>query len=121
MGKHRKHYIPEEKVAIIRPHLVEKVLVSDLCQEQKLQPRVFYRWLKEFFENGTAASRKESEGARKHDKERIAAPEAKLKTKNEHQSLKRECIRPGVPLSLEDARRLMAGYIDHYNRVRLSF
>jgi len=35
------------------------------------------------------------------------------------QSLKRECIRPGVPLSLEDARRLASGYIDYYNQVRL--
>ncbi len=83
MVKHRKHYTPEEKVGIIRRHLVEKVPVSDLWQEQKLQPTVFYRWLKEFFVNGAAAFRKESEGERKHDKERIAALEAKLKTKNE--------------------------------------
>jgi hypothetical protein len=34
--------------------------------------------------------------------------------------LKGECIRPGTPLSLEDARRLMAGYIEHYNNVRLN-
>jgi transposase-like protein len=52
MIKHRKHYTPEEKVSILCRHLVEKVPVSDLCQEQKLQPTVFYRWLKEFFENG---------------------------------------------------------------------
>ena len=31
-----------------------------------------------------------------------------------------ECIRPGTPLSLEDARRLVAGYIEHYNNVRLN-
>lgn len=42
MVKHRKHYTSEEKVSIIRRHLVEKVPVSDLCQEQKLQPTVFY-------------------------------------------------------------------------------
>jgi len=31
-------------------------------------------------------------------------------------SLKGECIRPGTPLSLEDARRLVEGYVEHYNK-----
>jgi transposase-like protein len=83
MSNHRKHYTPEEKVIIIRRHLIEKVPVSDLCEQQKLQPTVFYRWVKEFFENGPAAFRKHSDGESKHDKERIATLEAKLKTKNE--------------------------------------
>jgi len=83
MSKHRKHYTPEEKVSIIRRHLIEKIPVSDLCQEQKLQPTVFYRWLKEFFENGAATFRTQSDRESKHDKERIAALEEKLKAKNE--------------------------------------
>ena len=33
--------------------------------------------------------------------------------------IKNECIRPGVPLSLDDARRIVGKYIDHYNDVRL--
>src|SRR5207237_2160893 len=36
-------------------HLLDKVPVSDLCDELGLQPTVFYRWQKEFFENGAAA------------------------------------------------------------------
>ena len=36
-----------------------------------------------------------------------------------HKSLKRECIRPLTPLTLEDARRLIGNYVDHYNTVRL--
>lgn len=36
-----------------------------------------------------------------------------------HQSLKAECVRPRVPLSIEEARRLVTEYVDHYNRVRL--
>lgn len=31
-----------------------------------------------------------------------------------------ECIRPGTPFSLEDERRLMQGYLEHYNNVRLN-
>ena len=37
-----------------------------------------------------------------------------------HKSLKGECIRPGTPLSLDDARRLVSGYVDHFNNVRLN-
>jgi transposase-like protein len=51
MKKQRKHYTPEEKVAILRRHLVEGVSISDLSDELGLQPTVFYRWQKEFFEN----------------------------------------------------------------------
>src|SRR5438105_11310899 len=55
MRKERKHYTGEEKVAILRRHLLDKVPVSDLCDELGLQPTVLYRWQKEFFENGAAA------------------------------------------------------------------
>jgi hypothetical protein len=34
--------------------------------------------------------------------------------------LRFECIRPGTPLSLEDARRLVKGYAEHYENVRLN-
>jgi putative transposase len=34
-------------------------------------------------------------------------------------TLKRECIRPNTPLSLEDARRLVTRFVEHYNTVRL--
>ena len=44
MKKQRKHYTPEEKVVILRRHLVEGVPISDLCDELGLQPTVFYRW-----------------------------------------------------------------------------
>jgi transposase-like protein len=46
MKKQRKQYTPEEKVAILRRHLVEGVPISDLCDERGLQPTVFYRWQK---------------------------------------------------------------------------
>jgi transposase-like protein len=55
MRKERKHYTAEEKVAILRRHFLDKVPVSDLCDELGLQPTVFYRWQKEFFVNGAAA------------------------------------------------------------------
>jgi transposase InsO family protein len=46
-------------------------------------------------------------------------PQSNGKIERWHKSLKGECIRPGTPLSLEDARRLIAHYVEHYNTVRL--
>jgi transposase InsO family protein len=46
-------------------------------------------------------------------------PQSNGKIERWHQSLKGECIRPGVPLSLEDAHRLVGGYVAHYNTERL--
>jgi transposase-like protein len=35
--------------------LLDKEPISKLCDELGLQPTFFYRWQKEFFENGAAA------------------------------------------------------------------
>jgi transposase-like protein len=55
MSRKRRNYSPQEKVAILKRHLVERVPVSDLCDEYGLHPTVFYRWQKEFFEKGAMA------------------------------------------------------------------
>ena len=47
-------------------------------------------------------------------------PQSNGKIERWHKSLKGECIRPGTPLSLGDARRLVEGYVEHYNNVRLN-
>ena len=46
-------------------------------------------------------------------------PQSNGKIERWHKSLKSECIRPGTPLTLADARRLIQQYVDHYNTVRL--
>ena len=46
-------------------------------------------------------------------------PQSNGKIERWHQSLKRECIRPKTPLTLDDARRLVADYVAHYNTRRL--
>ena len=46
-------------------------------------------------------------------------PQSNGKLERWHQSLKSECIRPKTPLCLDDARRIVAGYVEHYNTVRL--
>jgi len=75
MKRKRKNYQPEEKVAILKRHLVDKVPVSDLCDEYTLHPTVFYRWLKEFFEHGAAAFERDSARQKNKEVERIRASE----------------------------------------------
>jgi transposase len=105
MPRQRRHYSPEQKVALLRLHLLEKKPVSDICQEHNLAVNLFYLWQKQFFENGTAAF----ENTGKHRKteadakdRKIAALEEKLQRKNEvlselmeeHVQLKKELGEP---------------------------
>jgi transposase-like protein len=83
MKKERKHYTAEEKVAILRQHLVEKEPISKLCDEQGLQPTVFYRWQKEFFENGAAAFQTKARTNHPAEQERIEYLEKKIQRKDE--------------------------------------
>jgi transposase len=81
--KQRKNYTGEEKVAILRRHLLDKEPVSDLCEELGLQPTVFYRWQKEFFENGAAAFQPKARSNHQAEQERISYLEQKIQTKDE--------------------------------------
>jgi transposase-like protein len=70
----RWKFTTEQKAAILRRHLVDKVPVSDLCDEYHLQPSVFYTWQRQCLENlavaleaaGTAALAPISSRARCH-------------------------------------------------------
>src|SRR5712691_10938247 len=84
MKKTRNHYTSEEKVAILRRHLLDKEPISKLCDELGLRPTVFYRWQKEFFENGAAAF--QSKGRSDHQaeqQERIELLDKKIQRKYE--------------------------------------
>lgn len=85
MRKERKHSTAEAKVAILRRHLLDKVPVSDLCEELGLQPTVFYLWQKEFFENGAAAfqSTEHPHPQVEEKHKRIEFLEKKVQTKDE--------------------------------------
>lgn len=54
-----------------------------------------------------------------HVRTRPFYPQSNGKIERWHGLLKSECIRPKVPLSLEDARRIVGEFVDHYNDSRL--
>jgi len=105
MPRQRRHFTPEQKVALLRLHLLERKPVSDICQENNLAVNLFYLWQKQFFDNGTAAFDNTGK-RRKADTDakdrQIAALQEKLQRKHEalselmeeHVQLKKELGEP---------------------------
>jgi transposase len=73
MTPQRRQFSPEQKVALLRQHLVEKIPISEVCEKNGIAVNLFYLWQKTFFENGTAAFTA-------HDKRRKTDPDAKDRT-----------------------------------------
>ena len=86
MPKQRRSFSGAEKIAILREHLLDKVAISEVCEQHGLQPTMFYNWQKKLFENGATvfdqpgrkSSRQKAAEAR-----RIEVLEHKLQEKNE--------------------------------------
>lgn len=83
MRKKRHNYTPEEKVRILKRHLVERIAVSDLCDEYHLQPKVFYEWQTQFFENDATAFLRSDRDTKSAEKKVIKHLEEKLLRKHE--------------------------------------
>ena len=84
MRRKRKQYTAQEKVAILRKHLLEKIPVSELCDEYGLQPTVFYRWQKQLFEQAAESCFQRSRNSESTRLRReVTELEAKLAKKDE--------------------------------------
>lgn len=82
----RRHFTTEQKIEILRRHMVDKVPVSDLCNELGLQPSVFYQWQRQVHDNlAGALTTPASAGPSRREKElaaKVAQLEAKLAKKD---------------------------------------
>lgn len=85
MERTRRHFTPEQKVSILREHLVEHVPVSDVCDKHRIQPTLFYQWQKTFFEKGSAAFESGRSPSRVvgQQERKLQALEGKLAMRNE--------------------------------------
>lgn len=81
MSNKYKKFSAEEKVRIIRLHLVEKRPISDICDEIGLNPNVFYNWQKQFFENGAAAFEKSGDKRKDSQTYKLQQENARLKSR----------------------------------------
>lgn len=80
----RRQFNPEQKIKILREHLLEKHPISEVCEKHQITPTQFYQWQKTFFENGAAAFAKTA-GARASSQAeaRLVALQNKLQRKDE--------------------------------------
>jgi len=103
----RKYFTPEEKVAIVRRHLLENIPVSDLCDELGIHATQYYTWQKQLFEGAAQAFARKPNKANQRRQENAQAKkiqqlEEKLQKKNEvvaelledHVQLKKELGEP---------------------------
>lgn len=82
--RQRRNFTPDEKAKLIRRHLVDKEPVSKICNEEKLQPSVFYEWLRQLLERApeVLASAPRGQNAEKQLEQKVEALEEKLKKKD---------------------------------------
>jgi transposase-like protein len=75
----RRQFTSEQKAAVLRRNMVEKVPVSELCNELGIQPSLFYHWQRQMLENLTAAlSGPAPDGPSRREKE-LAGENARLR------------------------------------------
>jgi transposase len=80
----RRRYSAEEKVRLLKLHLVENKPVSSICDQHQIHPTMFYQWQKTFFENGAAAFDRAPRPRRMDlGSQKIEQLEARLKRKDE--------------------------------------
>ena len=81
----RRHRSAEEKAQLLRRHLIDTVPVSTICEEEKLQPSVFYQWQRDMLarlETTLVAQPGKKNGRERDLERRVAQLEAKLARKD---------------------------------------
>jgi transposase-like protein len=82
----RRHFGTDQKAIILKRYLVDKVPISDLCDEYGIKPNQIYAWQKILLENLEAAFHPVAKRAAHKlsaQEEKIARLENKLQQKNE--------------------------------------
>jgi transposase len=82
MKKERRSWSADEKTRVLRRHLIEKIPISKLCEEQKMAPSMYHRWQEQLFQNaGLALEGKRNE--RHLEQQKIEKLEQKIHQKDE--------------------------------------
>jgi transposase len=81
----RRQFSSQEKVAILKRHLLEGVPISTVCDEFKINPTLFYQWQRQLFENGHLSfeNGRKSRAVDDSKERKIQHLEAKIQRKNE--------------------------------------
>jgi transposase-like protein len=76
----RRRHTSADKAALLQRHHVEKVPVSEICNEVKLQPSLFYDWQRQLFANAATVFDAAKPGVPSREKE-LEAENARLREK----------------------------------------
>jgi transposase len=81
----RRHFTSQEKVAIVKRHLLEGIAISSVCDEFQINPTLFYQWQRQLFENAHLAfdNGRKAKAVDDAKDQKIQQLEAKLVRKNE--------------------------------------
>lgn len=79
----RRQFSTEQKVALLRRHLIDGVPVSQVCEEAAIQPSVFYHWQQLLFENASRVFERPQPAQKPKVDERVAFLEKRLARKDE--------------------------------------
>ena len=86
MSMQRRRFGTDQKAAILKRYLVDKVPISDLCDEYGIKPNQIYAWQKILFDNAPTAFHRVAKREAKRlsaQEEEVARLRAKLVQKNE--------------------------------------
>ena len=86
MSTTRRRFGTDQKATILKRYLVDKVPISDLCDEYGIKPNQIYAWQKILFDHAQTAFQQaggRTAGKASAQEERIARLESKLQQKNE--------------------------------------
>ena len=83
MVKQRRHHSSQDKLKLIRLHLIEKQPVSTVCDEAGMAPSLFHKWQELLFANGALALENKYRPERNKDREKVAKLESKIRQKDE--------------------------------------
>ena len=82
MKKVRRHWSADEKIKLLRRHLIENVPISKICEEARLAPSLFHRWQEQLFQNAALAL-EGKRPERNQEQQRIEKLEGKIRQKDE--------------------------------------
>jgi transposase len=97
LKKERRHWSAEDKIKLLRRHLIERTPVSKICEEARLAPSLFHRWQEQLFVNAALAL-EGKRPERSQDQLHVEKLEQKIRQKDEilvelmaeHMALKKE-------------------------------
>jgi transposase len=97
LKKERRHWSAEDKIKLLRRHLIERTPVSKICEEARLAPSLFHRWQEQLFVNAALAL-EGKRPERSQDQQHVEKLEQKIRQKDEilvelmaeHMALKKE-------------------------------